>query len=168
MNTILKLSLAPQGWFHKACSISFPICLCLMFIPTGILKLVLLSNLWRISLILSLVSGWVTCRAGSIMQTPLSSSTQFELCSFPSFDTFLTKTPQHASACSAIVITGKERKQYVGHSTSLLPGMISTVFNTESLFAGSVLDTCSLSFFSVLSLSKSGWPSHTLSLSWDC
>ena len=69
------------------------------------------------------------------MQTPLSSSTQFELCSFPSFDTFLTKKSQHASACSAIVITGKERKQYVRHSTSLLPGMISTVFNTESLFA---------------------------------
>ena len=53
--------------------------------------------------------GWVTWRAGSIMQTPLSSSTQFELCSFPSFVTCLTKTSQHASACSAIVITGKER-----------------------------------------------------------
>ena len=62
----------------------------------------------------------------------------------------------------------KREKQYVGHSTSLLPGMISTVFNTESLFAGSVLDTCFLPFFSVLSLPKSGWPSHTLSLSWDC
>ena len=156
MNTILKLSLAPHGWFHKACSISFPIWWCSF------------QQVWRISLMLSLVSGWVTCRAGSIMQTPLSLSTQFELCSFPSFDTFLTKTSQHASACSAIVITGKERKQYVGHSTSLLPGMISTIFNTESSFAGSVLDTCSLSFFSVLSLPKSGWPSHTLSLSWDC
>ena len=62
-------------------------------ILTGILRLVLLSNLWRISLMLSLVSGWVTCRAGSIMQTSLPSYTQFELCSFPSwsFDTSLTK-----------------------------------------------------------------------------
>ena len=63
-------------------------------------------------------------RAGSIMQTSLPSSTQFEFCSFPSFNTVLTQMLQHASACSPMVIKGKERKQYVGHSASLLPGMI--------------------------------------------
>ena len=58
-----------------------------MFIQTSFLRLVLLSNPWKISLILSLVSHWVPCRAGSIMQTSLPSSTQFESCSFPSFET---------------------------------------------------------------------------------
>ena len=66
----------------------------------------------------------VTCRAGSIMKTSLPSSTQFEFCSFPSFNTVLTQTLQYASACSPMIIKGKERKQYVGHSASLLPGMI--------------------------------------------
>ena len=91
------------------------LCPCLMFNLTSSFRLVSLSNPQRISLMLSLVSGWVTSRAGSIMQTSLTSSTQFEFCSFPSFDTLLTQTSQHTSACSAFAITGKERKQYVGH-----------------------------------------------------
>ena len=86
-----------------------------MFNLTSSFRLMSLSNPQRISLMLSLVSGWVTSRAGSIMQTSLTSSTQFEFCSFPSFDTLLTQTSQHTSACSAFAITGKERKQYVGH-----------------------------------------------------
>ena len=128
-----------------------------MFNLTSSFRLMSLSNPQRISLMLSLVSGWVTSRAGSIMQTSLTSSTQFEFCSFPSFDKLLTQTSQHTSACSTFAITGKERKQYVGHSTPLLPGMISTVCNTESLFAGSVLDTYSSSFFCVLLSLQPGW-----------
>ena len=50
------------------------------------------------------------------------------------------------------VITEQERKQYVRHYTSLSPGIISTICNTEYLLAGSVLNTCSSSFFCVSSL----------------
>ena len=46
----------------------------------------------------------------------------------PSCDRFLTQTLQHTSARSSNVITGQERKKYVGHYTSLSPGMISTIY----------------------------------------
>ena len=82
-----------------------------------------------------------------------------------SCDRFLTQTLQHTSAHSSNVITGQERKQYVRHYTSLSPGIISTVCNTEYLLAGSVLNTCSSSFFCVSSLLQPSWSSHSLSLS---
>ena len=130
------------------------LCPCLMFNLTSFLRLMSLSNPQRISLMLSLVSGWVTSRAGSIMQTSLPSSTQFEFCSFPSFDTLLTQTSQHTSACSAFAITGKERKQYVGHIPHHCCQGWSELY---AIFARSVLDTYSSSFFCVLPSLQPGW-----------
>ena len=90
------------------------------------------------------------------MQTSLPPSTQFEFRSFPSFETLLPQTSQHASASSAFVITGKERKLHVRHSTSSLLGLVSTVCNTGSLLTRSAVEISSSSFFSVLSSLQPG------------
>ena len=80
MNKILTWSSAPSSWFPLACLTSSPVCLCLIL--TGFSRLMLLSNPWRISLMLPLISGWVPWRAGSIMQTSLPSSTQSDFVPF--------------------------------------------------------------------------------------
>ena len=127
-----------------------------MFNLTSSFRLVSLSNPQRISLMLSLVSGWVTSRAGSIMQTSLTSSTQFEFCSFPSFDTLLTQTSQHTSACSAFAITGKERKQYVGHIPHHCCQGWSKLYAILNLYSQGLFSYSS-SFFCVLPSLQPGW-----------
>ena len=59
---------------------------------------------------LSLVWGWGVWRAGSMMQASLPLPTQFEFCCFPSFDTLLTQTLQHTSACNCYCNYRKREK----------------------------------------------------------
>ena len=94
MNTILTWLSAPPSWFPQACLTSFHICPCLMFILTGFSRLMSLSNPWRIYLMLPLISGWVTWRAGSTTQTYLPSSAQSD---FVPFHYLIHCSPKHCS-----------------------------------------------------------------------